>query len=118
MRMGYFIGRTPAITCGEEETMSEPKNNAEPSGASGGYGGVALLRRACRKMGRELVSSDHFVCTAIAWFQESHREIRIEYRSGQWEIEPLDEDGQWTRKDSGSGLDLASALAWAVINKQ
>ena len=98
--------------------MTEPNETAEPSGASGGYGGVALLRRACRKTGRQLVSGDHFVCTAIAWLQESHGEIRIEYRSGQWHIEPLDEDGQWTRKDSGFGLDIASALAWAVINKQ
>ena len=100
--------------------MTEPNETAEPSGASGGYGGVALLRRACRKMGRELVSSDHFVCTAIAWLQESHGDIRVEFRSAGlsgWHVEPLSIDGEWTEKDAGFGLDLASALAWAVINK-
>lgn len=93
----------------------------EPSGASGGYGGVALLRRACRKMGREMVSSDHFVCTAIAWLRKMHINIRFEFRApggGGWHVEPLDEDGEWTEKEAGFGLDLASALAWAVINKQ
>ena len=101
--------------------MTEPNDTAEPSGASGGYGGVALLRRACRKMGRELVSSDHFVCTAIAWLRKMHINIRIEFRAsgaGGWHVEPLDDDGEWTKKDAGFGLDLASALAWAVINKQ
>lgn len=100
--------------------MTEPTDTAEPSGASGGYGQV-LLRRACRKMGCEMVSSDHFVCTAIAWLRKTHINIRVEFRApglGGWHVEPLDEDGEWTEKEAGFGLDLASALARAVVNKR
>ena len=40
--------RTAAITSGEEGTMTEPNETAEPSGASGGYRCVAFLLGAAR----------------------------------------------------------------------
>jgi hypothetical protein len=94
------------------------QDGAEPSPASAGYGGISLLRRACRKMGRELFSTDRFVTTAIGWLQEAHGNIRVEFRDQNWHVEPLDEEGEWAGKDAGCGLDLASALAWAIINKE
>ena len=92
--------------------------DAEPSPASDGYGGVSLLRRACRKMGRELFSTDRFVTDAMIWLQETHGRIRVEFRDDGWHVEPLNEDGHWTDRDAGFGIFLDSALAWAIINKE
>lgn len=90
----------------------------EQSIPSRGYGGVALLRQACRKMGRELFSTDRFVTDAMQWLRKSHGRIRVEFRDDGWHVEPLDEDGRWTQKDAGFGIFLDSALAWAIINRE
>lgn len=45
----------------------------------------------------------------LHWLQESHGDIRIEFRAAGfmgWHVEPLGIDGEWTEKDAGFGLDL------------
>jgi len=107
------------------------QGGAEPSLAFAGSGvdAVTLMRRACRVMGRDLISEDRFVVTAIGWLRAAHGNIRIEYVSAdtvmaaksfgvasRWRVEPIDTDGKWTGADAGHAPDIAGALASSVLN--
>lgn len=107
------------------------QDSAAMSPASTGSGGdaVKLMRRACRVMGRELISADRFVVTAIEWLRAAHGNIRIEHVSAGtvmaaeslgfvsgWHVEPIDADGVWTGADAGHAPDIAGALASSVVN--
>ena len=107
------------------------QDGAEPTPASAGSGGdaVKLMRRACRVMGRDLISVDRFVVTAIEWLRAHHGNICIEYVSADtvmaaesigvasgWHVEPIDTEGTWTGADAGHAPDIAGALAASVVN--
>jgi hypothetical protein len=109
----------------------DKQDMAEPSPASNGSGGdaVKLMRRACRVMGRDLISADHFVVTAMEWLRAAHGNIRIEYVSADtvmaaesigvasgWHVEPIDTEGTWTGADAGHAPDIAGTLAASVVN--
>ena len=108
-----------------------PQDGEAMSPASDGSGGdaVKLMRRACRVMGRDLISVDRFVVTAIEWLRAAHGNIRIEYVSADtvmaaeslgvasgWHVEPIDTEGVWTGADAGHAPDIAGALASSVLN--
>jgi len=108
-----------------------PQDSAAMSPASAGSGGdaVKVIRRACRVMGRDLISVDRFVVTAIEWLRAAHGNIRIEYVSADtvmaaeslgfasgWHVEPIDTEGVWTGADAGHAPDIAGALAASVVN--
>jgi hypothetical protein len=114
--------------------MNENENTTDDmamSPASTGSGGdaVKLMRRACRVMGRDLISVDRFVVMAIEWLRAAHGNIRVEYVSADtvmaaeslgvasgWHVEPIDTEGTWTGADAGHAPDIAGALAASVVN--